>query len=323
MLRAVWRTALRKPLFSPPPHPAFFHSTPVACAKWKSKFNHQLTSLFHFENETDMRQVLLQDEGRDRQPSKTYVRYAVRQKRADAKRALRDLLNGTCSNPHFQDEDISWHAEGKGGLNEEDDSDDFDGQPETKNYGKSKPHHPSGKHKHNRSKRKKKNRGFYSNDDDMHSDTVFQATFGNRCYTWSFRPWNDVHLKNSAAGFEWRDGSNQSKNGRVWGSSESDDDSRWANNTRTWERESDFDDDSDDHGNDNNVKTIGSYSHRVTLGLPPAGPLKIDDVKTAFRTSALKWHPDKHQGPSQAVAEEKFKRCLDAYKYLCNSLNTA
>ncbi|MQL79715.1 hypothetical protein Taro_012167 [Colocasia esculenta] len=134
---------------------------PVACAKWKSKFNHKVGfsppkyspfvcdsvvsclrrhlfqesgkvledgfhgcrvnhSGFHFENETDMRQVLLQDEGRDRQPSK--------------------------------DEDISWHAEGKGGLNEEDDSDDFDGQPETKNYGKSKPHHSSGKHKHNRSK---------------------------------------------------------------------------------------------------------------------------------------------------------------------------
>ncbi|KAF7834185.1 Chaperone protein like [Senna tora] len=53
------------------------------------------------------------------------------------------------------------------------------------------------------------------------------------------------------------------------------------------------------------------------------GPLKIEDVKNAFRLSAMKWHPDKHQGPSQAVAEEKFKVCVNAYKSLCNVLSPA
>ncbi|KAJ8551637.1 hypothetical protein K7X08_021652 [Anisodus acutangulus] len=65
--------------------------------------------------------------------------------------------------------------------------------------------------------------------------------------------------------------------------------------------------------------TFGSYSERAILGLPPRGPLKIEDVKNAFRLSALKWHPDKHQGPSQAAAEEKFKSCVTAYKSLCSN----
>ncbi|KAL1293276.1 hypothetical protein AAHE18_19G061500 [Arachis hypogaea] len=68
---------------------------------------------------------------------------------------------------------------------------------------------------------------------------------------------------------------------------------------------------------------FGSSSDRTILGLPATGPLKIEDVKNAFRLSALKWHPDKHQGPSQAMAEEKFKLCVNAYKSLCNALSTA
>ncbi|KAG6393730.1 hypothetical protein SASPL_144297 [Salvia splendens] len=38
-----------------------------------------------------------------------------------------------------------------------------------------------------------------------------------------------------------------------------------------------------------------TYADRKILGLPETGPLKIEDVKTAFRSSALKWHPDRHQ----------------------------
>ncbi|KAK7316980.1 hypothetical protein RJT34_00835 [Clitoria ternatea] len=70
-----------------------------------------------------------------------------------------------------------------------------------------------------------------------------------------------------------------------------------------------------------NIPHLGSGSDRTILGLPPTGPLKIEDVKNAFRLSALKWHPDKHQGPSQAIAEEKFKLCVNAYKTLCNALS--
>uniref|UniRef100_A0A1D1Y5S8 DnaJ subfamily A member 1 n=1 Tax=Anthurium amnicola TaxID=1678845 RepID=A0A1D1Y5S8_9ARAE len=306
MLWPLRREAVRYSLLSSSPHPAFFHSTPVVFAKWKSKFDDK-------------------DGGRGQRPPKNYIRYVVRQKRADAKRALKDLLNDRCSNPYFQDEDTSWHAEESSRFKVEDSSNNFDGQPATKNLGKSKPHHSSGKHKHKGSKRKKNKWSFCSDDDNMCSDTVFQATFGNRCYTWSFRPWNDVHSRNRLAGFEWRDGSNWTENSRVSESSESDDDSSWTKTKRTWQRESDFDDDDNDNddGHDKELRTIGSYSHRLTLGLPPTGPLKLDDVKTAFRVSALKWHPDKHQGPSQSVAEDKFRRCLDAYKYLCNALNSA
>ncbi|KAL5145889.1 hypothetical protein HKD37_06G015830 [Glycine soja] len=70
-----------------------------------------------------------------------------------------------------------------------------------------------------------------------------------------------------------------------------------------------------------NIPRLGSCSDRTVLGLPPTGPLKIEDVKNAFQLSALKWHPDKHQGPSQAMAEEKFKLCVNAYKTLCNALS--
>ncbi|TYG95246.1 hypothetical protein ES288_A11G252800v1 [Gossypium darwinii] len=58
------------------------------------------------------------------------------------------------------------------------------------------------------------------------------------------------------------------------------------------------------------------------LGLPRAGPIKIEDVQNAnFCVSAMKWHPDKHQGPSQEIAEEKFKMCVEAYKSLCHALS--
>ncbi|KAB2058405.1 hypothetical protein ES319_A11G233400v1 [Gossypium barbadense] len=37
--------------------------------------------------------------------------------------------------------------------------------------------------------------------------------------------------------------------------------------------------------------------------------------------ASMKWHPDKHQGPSQEIAEEKFKMCVEAYKSLCHALS--
>ncbi|VAH54816.1 unnamed protein product [Triticum turgidum subsp. durum] len=92
--------------------------------------------------------------------------------------------------------------------------------------------------------------------------------------------------------------------------------------TRYVNPESESEDESDD---DDTGETagVGSHAHRVTLGLPPRGPLTLDDVKTAFRASALRWHPDKHPGSSQAVAEEKFKLCVNAYNSLCAVLKAA
>ncbi|KAL0920434.1 hypothetical protein M5K25_009571 [Dendrobium thyrsiflorum] len=61
-------------------------------------------------------------------------------------------------------------------------------------------------------------------------------------------------------------------------------------------------------------------SERLTLGLSASGPLKLKEVKNAYRVCALRWHPDRHQGTSKVMAEEKFKNCSTAYKSLCDRL---
>ncbi|KAG9151725.1 hypothetical protein Leryth_002013 [Lithospermum erythrorhizon] len=122
---------------------------------------------------------------------------------------------------------------------------------------------------------------------------IFQATFGNKWYTWAFRSGEDPPSQ-SSTGFDWREGSQ-------WG--------------RRKLNESDLESESDCE-----PCNVGKDSDRLVLGLPAKGPLKIDDVKNAFRLAALKWHPDRHQGLSQASTEEKFKRCVDAYKSLSDAL---
>ncbi|GER44159.1 chaperone DnaJ-domain superfamily protein [Striga asiatica] len=62
---------------------------------------------------------------------------------------------------------------------------------------------------------------------------------------------------------------------------------------------------------------------RLALGLPAAGPLNLEDVKTAYRSCALKWHPDHHHSSSKAFAEEKFKNCNKAYQSLCHQLSSS
>ncbi|XP_039063928.1 uncharacterized protein LOC120208849 [Hibiscus syriacus] len=63
-----------------------FHSTPVTCEKWKSKWNF--------------------DERSKQQTTKNYIRYPVHQKRADTKTSLKLLLhNSGCSKVSFQDID--------------------------------------------------------------------------------------------------------------------------------------------------------------------------------------------------------------------------
>lgn len=61
-------------------------------------------------------------------------------------------------------------------------------------------------------------------------------------------------------------------------------------------------------------------SHRQTLGLSPWGPLKLEDVKKAYRTCALQWHPDRHEEFNKEAAEEKFKLCTVAYQSLIEKL---
>ncbi|KAL9459365.1 hypothetical protein AB3S75_002711 [Citrus x aurantiifolia] len=245
---------------------ASFHSTPTSCEKWKNKWN--------------------ADAKRAQQPSKTYIRYQTRHKRADAKRALKDLLfRSGSSNFSFQNEDPIWKFDGNC---EGDIGSDRKGQSKssTRRFGK-----PDLKRK----KRKFRRESFSEDFDDP--ETIFQERFGNRWYSWTYQKREESSFQYSTSGFEWRKHSN-----------------RTDHRTKDWENESDIE-------SDDEQCSVGSSSDRTILGLAPSGPLKLDDVKNAFRLSALKWHPDKHQGSSQAMAEEKFKLCLNAYKSLCAALS--
>ena len=53
-----------------------------------------------------------------------------------------------------------------------------------------------------------------------------------------------------------------------------------------------------------------------TLGLSRARAITRDEVKTAFRELAKKWHPDGNQGGSKQSAEAKFKELQNAYQLL-------
>ncbi|KAF7147869.1 hypothetical protein RHSIM_Rhsim03G0005800 [Rhododendron simsii] len=120
-----------------------------------------------------------------------------------------------------------------------------------------------------------------------------------------------------------RFGGNQSF---YWSFIEEDFPNRWQsssghqNNYRTswnWRHREDEDYDSSTEFDSSETDLV---SYRLVLGLSPSGPLKLDDVKNAYRTCALKWHPDRHQGSSKAVAEEKFKACSAAYESLCDKM---
>ncbi|KAI4374169.1 hypothetical protein MLD38_012194 [Melastoma candidum] len=139
----------------------------------------------------------------------------------------------------------------------------------------------------------------FGGDFDSHDETVFQARFGNRWYSWSFDLSYMHAFENWSSGFQWREESN-----------------RGDHRTNRWETLSVVD-------SDDEPSSIGAASDRVLLGLPATGALKLEDVKNAFRLTALRWHPDKHQGPSQSMAEEKFKLCVNAYKSLCSAFSSA
>lgn len=102
--------------------------------------------------------------------------------------------------------------------------------------------------------------------------------------------------------------------------------SRFANNSRRssyWNRryrdeEEDYYDSSESE--EAGASDSGMAANRLALGLRANGPITLEDVKTAYRACALKWHPDRHQGSSKAIAEEKFKLCSSAYQSLCEKL---
>ncbi|KAL5216733.1 hypothetical protein ABZP36_008134 [Zizania latifolia] len=220
--------------------------------------------------------------------SKNYERYVVRQKRAEGKKALKDyLLYGKCS-LYLQGGSIGSFA------NSHD-------TPRFKTFRKKSQSHGPTKFRqgvHHQRKGKKDRERFYNffrEEHYVHPENIFEAMFGeHHGFTWSRVTWEGSSFGDSSSRFRW---TGESQRKRVI---------------------SDSDDESED--DTSGRASIGSHAHRAILGLPPCGPLTLEDVKIAFRTSALRWHPDKHPGSSQAVAEEKFKLCVNAYNSICNVL---
>ncbi|KAI8540682.1 hypothetical protein RHMOL_Rhmol08G0005000 [Rhododendron molle] len=258
-------------------HLASFHSTPISYEKWKSKWNFVNYDVKRGQQPTKVLKlcIKLSDSYTIRHEClslvpKNHIKYEIRQKRADAKRALKDLLFNSGASKftaenYFSrvEETTSWNTEHA----------DHSDSSEKKSRSKSSARHAS-KAQAKRMKRKFRQESF-SDDFDARPERMFQAKFGNRWYTWSFKLGEESHNQTTANGFEWRDHTN------------------WTNTKyRDWRNTSDIE-------SDDESCVVGSSADRTILGLPPKGPLKIEDVKIAFRLSALKWHPDKHQGSSQ------------------------
>ncbi|CAL1409220.1 unnamed protein product [Linum trigynum] len=206
-----------------------------------------------------------------------HVRFAVRQKRADTKKALKHLLFSNGASPPRQEERL-WNF----GAEDRNTAD-------KKRHPNSSSQHKSRRGHSARMKRKFRKDTFPDDSDDPES--MFQAKFGNKWYTWSFNQ-----------GFASQRSNTES--------------THW-----TWRRSQECGNASEPESDGESPIAVGSFSDRRTLGLPLSGPLDIEEVKNAFRESALKWHPDRHQGSSQAMAAEKFKLCVSAYKSLCSALS--
>ncbi|KAJ1432838.1 DnaJ domain containing protein [Sesbania bispinosa] len=133
-------------------------------------------------------------------------------------------------------------------------------------------------------------------EDDFDVENIFRSAFGgNRFFYWSF-----INEENS----QWRSGG-------------------FSNYRKSWNwrhrRENEYDSSTEsDSESDSSYSDL--VSDRLALGLSASGPLKLEDVKIAYRACALKWHPDRHQGSSKVIGEEKFKHCSAAYQSLCDKL---
>ncbi|KAK4256766.1 hypothetical protein QN277_006449 [Acacia crassicarpa] len=88
-----WRDVLSLKAYAVPSittstHFASFHSTPYSCEKWKNKWNSAIRG--------------------GQLPSKSYAKYVMRQKRADAKKALKDLLYRSGSSKFSFESQETW-----------------------------------------------------------------------------------------------------------------------------------------------------------------------------------------------------------------------
>uniref|UniRef100_A0A0D6R4G7 J domain-containing protein n=1 Tax=Araucaria cunninghamii TaxID=56994 RepID=A0A0D6R4G7_ARACU len=229
-------------------------------------------------------------------PLKKYGKYEKRILRAEANKALKRLQNMKMPpRKSFQAGMPKWNAWRK--QNQQTWSNESYWKNST-NQANSK-----GKNRHNArtnhsartaervyKRKRKSNHPQFCWDSDDPDERIFEMRFGGRSFYWSFSDWDDLKWQST-----WR--------------------STWQYNRTHREEYSDSD------VSDDVTPPTGSASDRKTLGLAPHGPLKLEDVKQAFRECALKWHPDRNPGPSKVIAEEKFKRCGAAYKALCDAFS--
>ncbi|MED6114801.1 hypothetical protein PIB30_083924 [Stylosanthes scabra] len=108
-------------------------------------------------------------------------------------------------------------------------------------------------------------------EDDIDVDNF--SSGGNRYFYWSF-----VHEENS----QWERWEGFSNYGKSF---------NWRHGS---EKAYEFSTESES-------SCSGSVPDRLALGLNSSGPLKLEDVKNAYRACALKWHPDRHQGSSKVL----------------------
>nr|GMD44630.1 DnaJ homolog subfamily C member 7 homolog [Ipomoea batatas] len=78
--------------------------------------------------------------------------------------------------------------------------------------------------------------------------------------------------------------------------------SRYSNNYRHSKWRFRDEEDYDDESTESDMYESDLKSERLALGLNPSGPLNLEDVKNAYRSCALKWHPDRHHGPSKVFS---------------------
>eukprot|EP00268_Persea_americana_P049181 TRINITY_DN5247_c0_g4_i1.p2 TRINITY_DN5247_c0_g4~~TRINITY_DN5247_c0_g4_i1.p2 ORF type:complete len:310 (-),score=46.11 TRINITY_DN5247_c0_g4_i1:2148-2969(-) len=148
----------------------------------------------------------------------------------------------------------------------------------------------------------RRNEGFqFCHSDGEEIEIIFRSAIGGeRDFRWSF---------NSEKDFNWRNSSGYSNYRSSW-------------NWRFGTDDEDSVDDEDDTSTDCYSSESVLASDRQILGLSALGPLNLEEVKNAYRACALRWHPDRHQGPSKVAAEEQFKHCSAAYQNLCDKLAT-
>ncbi|CAH8390192.1 unnamed protein product [Eruca vesicaria subsp. sativa] len=260
----------------------------AAIQRPQSLASHLKTALFHST-------PVLERKRRTSWESRAYV-HKKRNRRMREKQELLRNVNAFAANMF-----TSWH-------DEYDDDDEPSSRKQNSWYKKNYAKEPKGKGKgkHGSQSWGPRNFDFCEADDDFDIDYVFRTAFGgSRGFSFSFT-------------YEEED---EPRWGRHHSSKFSNNSKRsWRSKHRIYEDEDDEEDGYTSTESSDSESEPNLASHRQALGLSPSGPLNLKDVKNAFRTCALKWHPDRHQGSTKEAAEAKFKLCSVAYDSLCEKL---